>query len=114
MIGPKDSGRGGKSDAKAEFDSGRITGHAFCHSPRGRGASEYGCELSESSYWWWHRSSTGSHGQLAGIGGTFQAGAGPNLGVHHSIVGEFRNSMPIFDEISSSFASVLSQQLRYV
>jgi len=28
-------------------------------------------------------------GKFAGIGGTFQAGAGPNLGSHHSIVGEF-------------------------
>lgn len=28
-------------------------------------------------------------GKFAGIGGTFQAGAGPNLGNHHSIVGEF-------------------------
>jgi hypothetical protein len=28
-------------------------------------------------------------GKFAGIGGTFQAGAGPNLGIHHSIVGEF-------------------------
>ena len=28
-------------------------------------------------------------GNYAGIGGTFQAGAGPNLGIHHSIVGEF-------------------------
>lgn len=26
---------------------------------------------------------------FAGVGGTFQAGAGPNLGDHHSIVGEF-------------------------
>lgn len=28
-------------------------------------------------------------GKFAGIGGTFQAGAGPNFGIHHSIVGEF-------------------------
>src|SRR6267378_3845327 len=28
-------------------------------------------------------------GKFAGVGGTFQAGAGPNLGSHHSIVGEF-------------------------
>jgi len=28
-------------------------------------------------------------GNFAGVGGTFQAGAGPNLGHHHSIVGEF-------------------------
>ena len=28
-------------------------------------------------------------GNFAGVGGTFQAGAGPNLGRHHSIVGEF-------------------------
>jgi hypothetical protein len=28
-------------------------------------------------------------GNFAGVGGTFQAGAGPNLGTHHSIVGEF-------------------------
>lgn len=28
-------------------------------------------------------------GNFAGVGGTFQAGAGPNLGKHHSIVGEF-------------------------
>ncbi|PYU09135.1 MAG: hypothetical protein DMG37_24240 [Acidobacteria bacterium] len=28
-------------------------------------------------------------GNFAGVGGTFQAGAGPNLGNHHSIVGEF-------------------------
>src|SRR6266404_8753703 len=28
-------------------------------------------------------------GNFAGIGGTFQAGAGPNLGIHHSTVGEF-------------------------
>jgi hypothetical protein len=28
-------------------------------------------------------------GKFAGIGGTFQAGAGPNFGNHHSIVGEF-------------------------
>lgn len=28
-------------------------------------------------------------GQFAGVAGTFQAGAGPNFGDHHSIVGEF-------------------------
>lgn len=28
-------------------------------------------------------------GNFAGVGGTFQVGAGPNLGEHHSIVGEF-------------------------
>jgi len=34
-------------------------------------------------------------GKFAGIGGTFQAGAGPNLGRHHSIVGEFMwHSLP--------------------
>jgi Outer membrane protein beta-barrel domain len=31
----------------------------------------------------------GPTSKFAGVGGTFQAGAGPNLGKHHSIVGEF-------------------------
>jgi hypothetical protein len=49
-----------------------------------------------------------STGKFAGVSGTFQAGAGPNLGKHHSIVGEFmwhglppnRNSLlPILNAI---------------